>query len=167
VLSLELETLFKKRSRNLDEVKTIKNTWNQMKNFFRVVWNKAAAEGTGVVSFEWTDNFYLNQTWIPKNFLPITHNNETISGVETVMWNVFSISDPLIQKQFSNTPSETARPSGITLNTIFYSFHSPHLTSRLLKKVTPIPKLQKRKQIQKKATGYCSHWSSKFSVKAK
>jgi hypothetical protein len=83
------------------------------------------------------------------------------------MWNVVSISDPLIQEKFSNISSETARPSGITLNTTFYSFLPPHLTSRLLKKVTPIPKLQKIKQIQKKATGYCSHRSSKFSVKAK
>jgi len=77
--------------------------------------------------------------------------------METVMWNVVSISDPLIQEQFLNTSSKTARPSGITLNTIFYSFLSPYLTSRLLKKVAPIPKLQKRKRIQKKATGYCSH----------
>jgi hypothetical protein len=73
------------------------------------------------------------------------------------MWNVISVSDPLIQEQFSNTSPETARPSGVTLNTIFYSLLSPRLTSRLLKKVTPIPKLQKRKQFQKKATGYCSH----------
>jgi len=69
------------------------------------------------------NNFYLNQTWVPKNFLPIIHTNETISGVETVTWNVVSISDPLIQEQFSNTSSETARPSGITLNiTFFLSF---------------------------------------------
>jgi transcriptional regulatory protein LevR len=77
--------------------------------------------------------------------------------VETVMWDVVSISVPLIWELFSNTSSEIARLSGITLNTIFYSFLSLHLTSRLVKKGTPIPKLQQKKQIQKKATGYCSH----------
>jgi hypothetical protein len=59
-----------------------------------------------------------------------------------------SISDPLIQEQFSNTSPETARPSGITLNIIFYSFLSPHLTSRLLKKFTTITKYRRENKFK-------------------
>jgi hypothetical protein len=73
-----------------------------MRNFVKVAWNKATAEGTGIVFFEWTENFYLDRTWVPKNFFSITLTNESIPGVETVMWDVVSISDPLIQEQFSN-----------------------------------------------------------------